>query len=368
MNNKIYYFDVASSTKPYPEIIDLNNKLLEKYYANSEAIHSLGIEISKLYEKARQKVADFFGVKNSEIIFTSGASEANNLAIKGFCFNHLKNKGHLITTSYEHPSVLNTFKQMEELFGFEVDYLKPNQDGVIELEELKKYLRKDTLLVSVMQVNNEIGSYNDLKIISNYIKKHSSAYFHSDITQAVNKIEVNLDDVDMASFSFHKFGGLKGSGCLIKKNRVNLVPLINGGLQENGLRAGTVNYIAHICGAKALTLNNNRHNNSNMEYLKNLLFQAGIEVVSQKHIDNIILIKTPIKSEVMQNALSKYNIYVGSKSTCSNKNKDNSNTGKVMNYDASYCIRISFIETNKEDIEFLVNKIKEVIDNYGIKL
>ena len=206
------YLDAVSTTAVNPEVLDTYKKLLDKYYCNMQ-------------EKARRNIADMLKVKKDDIIFTAGASEANSLAIKGLCFKSRERK-HLITSYYEHSSAHNSFKQMEEEFGFEVTYLKPDENGQITAEMVEKVIRNDTLLVSIMMVNNEIGSVNDISSIARTVKKHPGVYFHSDITQAIGKVEIDLNNVDMASFSAHKIHGLKGSGVLYRKNHIELSPII----------------------------------------------------------------------------------------------------------------------------------------------
>ncbi|MBQ2583521.1 MAG: aminotransferase class V-fold PLP-dependent enzyme [Erysipelotrichaceae bacterium] len=247
------YLDAVSTTAPDPEVRDTYEKLLDQYYCNSDALYDDGVAIYDMQEKARHIICDLFGIGKDELIFTSGASEANSLAIKGLCFAHPERK-HLITSIYEHSSVYNAMKQMEESFGYEVTYLDPDENGNITPAQVRENLRDDTLLVSVMAVNNEIGAINDVAQMASIVKKHRGAYFHTDITQAVGKIPVDLKDVDLASFSAHKIHGLKGSGGLIRKQHVELLPLISGGQQEFSLRGGTSNALVNIVLAKTLRL------------------------------------------------------------------------------------------------------------------
>ncbi|MBQ2509280.1 MAG: aminotransferase class V-fold PLP-dependent enzyme, partial [Erysipelotrichaceae bacterium] len=239
------YLDAVSTTAPDPEVRDTYRKLLDQYYCNSDALYDDGVAIYDMQEKARHIICDLFGIGKDELIFTSGASEANSLAIKGLCFAHPERK-HLITSIYEHSSVYNAMKQMEESFGYEVTYLDPDENGNITPAQVRENLRDDTLLVSVMAVNNEIGAINDVAQMASIVKKHRGAYFHTDITQAVGKIPVDLNDVDLASFSAHQIHGLKGSGGLIRKQHVELLPLISGGQQEFSLRGGTSNALVNI--------------------------------------------------------------------------------------------------------------------------
>ena len=247
------YLDAVSTTAVNPEVLDTYKKLLDKYYCNSDALYDDGVAIYDMQEKSRKMIGQMLGVSSNEVIFTSGASEANSLAIKGLALNH-QNKKHLITSIYEHSSAYNSFKQLENDFGFEVTYLKPDCNGNITAQMVKQALRDDTLLVSIMMVNNEIGSVNNIEEIGEVVKKHSGTFFHTDITQALGKTRIKLNNVDMASFSAHKIHGLKGSGVLIKKQHVQLLPLISGGQQEFSLRGGTSNALENIVLAKTLRI------------------------------------------------------------------------------------------------------------------
>lgn len=371
--NRYYYFDDVSTTKPYKEVVELHDKLLNKYFANSDSLHEIGIEAYNLLEKARSVAAKILKVNKNEIIFTHGATEANNLAIKGLFFNNLKSSKHIIVSPYEHSSVYNTIKQLEELFDANVEYLKINEDGKIDFEDLKSKLKKDTLLVSVMAVNNENGTINDIDKIGLYVKKNSNSFFHCDCTQAVGKIDFSFKNIDLACFSAHKFHGLKGSGILVKKQYVDIIPLISGGQQEFGLRAGTSDYIKHICLVKALQisylemLKNKEKISFLMKYLKDSIVKIkNVEIVSYNdHIYNLLLVKTPLKSEVMLNALNLKKIFVSAKSTCGTRKNEKSLTSLACGYNADYVFRISLDEKHCiEDIDYLCKSIEEVITEW----
>jgi len=247
------YFDYAATTPINPEILESYNELLKKYYANSASMHIMGAQVDSLQNRARKQIADLLGVKSEEIIFTSGASEANNTALKGVALRNQKKGKHIITTMVEHPSVLNTCKQLESLYGFEITYLPVNKEGKVELEVLEKAIRKDTILVSLIFVNNETGSINDIEGIGSFLKNnYPHIIFHTDATQGIGKFALNLRDIDLLSLSAHKLNGLKGSGLLVKKQEVKLEPLINGGDQEFGYRAGTSNWPVNVMLAKTL--------------------------------------------------------------------------------------------------------------------
>ena len=364
------YLDHVSTTPLNNEVKETYIKLLNEYYCNSDALYDDGVVIYEMQEKARNHIADLLGLKSNEIIFTSGACEANSLAIKGLCFNN-PSKKHLITSIYEHSSVFNAFKQLEELFGYEVTYLAPNSNGKIHLDDIKKYLREDTLLVSIMLVNNEIGSINDINEIGEYIKKNTDAYFHSDITQGIGKIDLDLSNVDLASFSAHKIHGLKGSGALIKKQYVQLQPIISGGQQEFSIRGGTSNALVNVVLAKTLRLaleNKEKYHkqiNTMHEYLINELKDI-VNINYCVGIETLINISTSIKAEVLLNALNQKGIMISSKSTCGSRSNELNRTLKAMNIDEDYAIRISFDYTNTlEELNYFIDNLKEILVKYA---
>ncbi len=326
-----------------------------------------------MQERSRELIGKMLGVKAEDIIFTSGASEANSLAIKGLAFRHLSEKPHLITSSYEHSSVNNAFRQLEEDFGLEVTYIEP-VNGIITPEDVEKAIRPDTLLVSIMAVNNENGAVNDIASIARTVKKHPHVYFHTDITQALGKCDLDLSSVDMASFSAHKIHGLKGSGVLMKKKHIEILPLISGGQQEFSLRGGTSNAPANIVLAKTLRLaleNQKKHRDmlhGYYEYFcRELPLIEGVSIhFPERHLETLLSVSTPIPSEVMLNALNKKGIMVSSKSTCGSRSDEENRTMKAMGIDENYVIRVSFDHTNTfEEIEYFISCIKEIITKYG---
>lgn len=369
------YFDNASTTKVYPEVLDTYKDLLTKYYVNSESLYDEGSEVHRMMEKARGAIAGLLEVNPDEIIFTSGASESNSLAIKGAAFSN-KDKKHIVTSSIEHSSVLNACKQLEEVFGYEVTYLPVDASGKVSLEDLKKAIREDTVLVSLMYVNNEVGSIFDIDEIKEYVKKKSHAIFHVDLTQAVGKIPFSLKDIDLASMSAHKIHGLKGSGILVKKKHIALSPIISGGEQEYGLRGGTSNACVNMVFAKTLRLALENMDTTYVKSLKEYCLEKlgeiqGIHINQPKdaidHIINFSYEKIP--SEVMQNALNRKGFMVSARSTCESKELNTSYVLKAMGLSdaiASSCIRLSFSNENtKEEIDLFIQSLKEIIQQYG---
>ena len=365
------YLDAVATTAIEKEVLNTYKELLDNYYANSDALYDDGIAVFDMQEKARKNISELLNINKDEIIFTSGASEANNMAIKGYCLN--KKKGHIITSIYEHSSVYNAIKQLEDNYNFEITYLKPI-DGIIDSKMVLDNLRDDTILVSIMAVNNEIGSINNIEEIGKIVKKHKGTCFHSDITQAISKYDIDLNNIDMASFSAHKLHGLKGSGVLIKKQHIDLLPLISGGQQEYSLRGGTSNSLVNIVFAKTLRLAF-KHQKENIklidelyDYLINELNKIeGIKInLPKKHIKQLINITTPIQSEVLLNALNEKGIMLSSKSTCGSRKNEKNRSYETLNILDDYSIRISFDYTNNlEELNYFIENLKEIINKYA---
>lgn len=371
------YFDSASTTRIHPEVLKTYESILEKYYVNSESLYDEGTEVFRMMEKARRAIAGLLGVTYEDIIFTSGSSESNTSAIKGVCFAN-REKKHIVTTCVEHSSILNCCKQMENVFGYDVTYLPVDSNGRVSLDDVKKAIRPDTALVSVMWANNESGAVNPIEDIAEYVKKHTHAYMHSDLTQAIGKTDVNLENVDLASVSAHKLEGLKGSGILVKKKHVPFEPLINGGEQEYGLRGGTANSPADMVFAKTLrlALENGKKYHSHIvamhdELIRGLKSIDGMEINSPEDaLSNTVNFSyEKIPSEVMQNALNQAGFMVSARSTCASKSNDPSYVLLAMGFSprrASCCIRVSLTYYNTmEEVHAFINALKEIIKNYG---
>jgi cysteine desulfurase len=371
------YFDNSSTTKIHPEVLKSYEQLLEKYYVNSESLYDEGSEINQMLEKARGAIAGLLGVHATDILFTSGSSESNSEAVKGCAFAQ-KGKKHIITTNVEHSSILNACAQMEQVFGYRVTYLPVDETGKIRVEDLKNALDEDTAVVSIMYVNNESGAVNPISEIAEIVKKHSHAYLHVDLTQAIGKVPLDLSNVDMASISAHKLEGLKGSGIFMKKSYVPFLPLINGGEQEYGLRGGTENACVNMVFAKTLRLaleNGEKYHDYikglHDRLLKGLSEIDGIEINSP--IDAVVSTVNwsyeKIPSEVMQNALNRKGFMVSARSTCASKSDDPSYVLTAMGFSsrrASSCIRISLSYHNtEEEIDLFLQSLKEIIEHYG---
>lgn len=370
------YLDNSSTTKPYQEVLDSFNKVSTDYFGNPSSLHSMGAQSEKLLFQAREQIAKLLKVHPNEICFTSGGTESNNLAIKGAAHQH-KNRGrHIITTEIEHPSVKEAAKQLIEL-GFQVTFISVNSNGIIDLDELKQAITDETILVSIMHVNNEIGSIQPLKEIGLHLKKYPKILFHVDYVQGVGKIPLSIQDchIDLCSISGHKFHGLKGSGALFIRNGVKITPLLSGGGQEERLRSGTENVAGMVAMAKALRI-------TLLEHEKHINTMVGIRDFLRAELEKIeeITIHTPIthaaphilnfsikgfKAEVFVHALEEKDIYVSTTSACSSKKQAASNTLLAMGISADEAmsairLSLSYGNTMDEAQEF-INVVKKTI-------
>ncbi len=376
MNRRVY-FDYSSTTNVHPDVLKAYMDLLKTTYVNSESLYDEGTLVSRNLEKARNAISELLKVHPDEIIFTSGASEANSEAIKSVSFS-MPEKKHIITSQIEHSSVLNACKQMEDVFGYRVTYLPVNEQGIVSVKDLKNALDNDTSVVSLMSVNNETGAINPIEEIKEIVKKTSSAYMHVDMTQAIGKVPCSFENIDLASMSAHKIEGLKGSGILVKKKHVPFIPLINGGEQEYGLRGGTNNACTNMVFAKTLriALENEKKYHDYVQKLQPLLLNQlkeidGVEINNpENNLCSIVNFSYEnIPSEVMQNALNRMGFMISARSTCESKSNNPSYVLKAMGYSdrrASSCIRISLSYHNtEEDILDFIKALKEIISHYG---
>ena len=374
MDNNIIYLDNAATSKVYPEVLDSYNQITLKYFANPSSIHKLGQESNRLLEKSREQVLSLLNLNHHEVIFTSGATEANNLAIKGYALANRSRGNHLITTAVEHPSVLNTFKALEK-YGYEITILPVNEKGAIEVNSLKAALKDSTILVSTMAVNNEVGAINPIKEIADLLKDYPKIAFHVDMTQALGKVDIPLDNIDMFSFSGHKIHSLLGSGALIKDKKIVLEPIANGGGQENNNRSGTNTLALSATLAKALriSLSKQQENYQKVSNLRDYLV-SYLKDNPDKYCLNSLDISNPYivnfsslnhKASVIVEALSNKGIMVSSLSACHSKNEDYSYVVYAMKNDmkiAHNTIRVSFSYDNTvDDVNALIRALKQIV-------
>ena len=373
MPNKLVYLDNAATTVVNQEVLDSYNKTKKQFFANPSSIHIPGQEASRLLDKAREQILSCLNVKDDELIFTSGATEANNLAIKGYALRYQNRGKHIIVSSIEHPSILETAKQLEEHFGFDVTYLPVNNRGVVEVKTLKSAIRKDTILVSIMAVNNEIGTINPIHEISKLLKDYTLIVFHVDVTQGIGKIDLPYEDMDMFSFSGHKIHGLNSSGALIKRKKIELLPLLSGGGQENNYRSGTNDVALAVSLAKALRLANeekaanyakiSRFAEILKEYLSSNPDLYELNSDDNPYIVNVSLLNK--KASVLVEALSTNGIMVSSTSACHAKEEPFSYVVKALGKSdqlAHNTVRVSFSKDNTElDVKLLIECLDKLV-------
>ena len=257
------YLDYSATTPINNEVLDTYVKVSKNFIGNANSIHSLGTKSRELLESATNQISSLLKIKPCEVIYTSGATESNNLALKGIA-SFYKNRGrHIITTKLEHSSVSETLKYLETL-GYEISYVELDKNGLINIQNLKSLIRDDTILVSICYVNSELGIKQNINEIGKILKQYPKLIFHVDGTQALGKIDVDLSNIDLFSFSAHKFFGPKGIGCLIKKENIKLTPLFHGGKSDSIYRSGTpaLPLIVSLSKALRIALNNldNKYN------------------------------------------------------------------------------------------------------------
>lgn len=368
------YFDNASSTKPIKECLDtFYNESLNNYF-NPSSIHEGAMHLSANINRIKANFLKCLKLDDKyEVIFTSGASESNNLAIIGYALKNRNRGNKLITSKVEHESVLNVFRYLETL-GFAVTYLDVNKEGKIDLETFKKTIDKETILVSLMPVNNEVGFILNIKEISEIIKMYPKCVLHSDAAQTLGKERFDYQLADLITISAHKIYSIKGIGALIKKKKISLTPLIYGGGQENGLRSGTLDY--PTIASFNVSLN---YITANFEdfYKRTLVLQDYLLKELSK-IDEIIIntsknsspyivnfsFKTK-KASVIVEALSNRGIYCSSVSACNSKKEESSYVLKAIGRsekEAHNSLRISLSKDNTiEECEEFIKVLKELI-------
>lgn len=370
------YLDNSATTHPHQEVLDSFNKVADSYYANPSSVHKFGSEVERLLQQSRNQAADWFGVQPKEVIFTSGGTEGNNMAIKGIALMHQSRGKHMITSQVEHPSVLEAFRSMESL-GFDVTYLPVNSTGEVDSEEVAEAMREDTILVSIMSVNNELGTIQPLKKIGQILKHYPKAFFHVDHVQGIGKIDFSINDchIDLCTVSGHKIHGLKGTGALIKKQHVSLFPLLHGGSQELEARAGTENLPGTVAFVKALRLQlqNNKEKLQHLNELRQYLWER-LDEVEQVVINSpkggaphILNFSIPgFKPEVVIHALGEEDIFISTKSACSSKQPDVSSVLKACNLErdlTTSALRVSLsYQTTKDELKAFIQTLNKTIE------
>ena len=364
------YLDYSATTPVEESVLNSFVETTKKMIGNPNSLHKLGTDAKALIDAATKQIASILGVKKEEIIYTSGASEANNTAIKGICLKYQNRGKHIITTRLEHSSVIEPLNYLKNL-GFEIEYVNLTEDGKVDLDDLKKKLRDDTILVTITSMNSELGIREPIDEIGKLLKDYPKVFFHSDITQSIGKEKINLENVDLASLSAQKFYGMKGIGALIKKENIVIEPLIHGGKSTTKDRSGTPATPLIVSMAKALRLASENLEEKEKkvkelnEYLRGELEKASITINSPKDaIPNILNISIEnIKPETILHALEEKEIYISTKTACSsNKNISDAVLALTKSEEkASHSLRISIsYKTTKEELETFVKELVKI--------
>lgn len=376
MDNEIY-LDNSATTRPFDEVIDLMSLIYKEHYGNPSSLHRKGIDAERLIKEARDRIAKTLGAQNKEIIFTSGGTEASNMAIIGYLEANPRAGKHIVTSQIEHPATLEVFKYLKTK-GYELDILKVDRDGKILLEDMEQVIRENTALLSFMLVNNEVGTIQPVEEIIKVIKgKNKNTTVHVDAVQGYGKLKIvpSKMGIDMLSISSHKIHGPKGIGALYLSNKTKIKPIIMGGGQEQLLRSGTEN-VAGIAGfGLAAEIVNEKLSENYVKVLElRNHFLAEIEVNlpdsriispidSLPYILNVSFGK--LKSEVLLHHLEEKHIYVSAGSACSSRKNVHSHVLVSMGVkpaDIDSAIRFSFNASNRvEEIDEVVNALKEIV-------
>ncbi|MCG9802833.1 cysteine desulfurase [Staphylococcus argenteus] len=378
----LIYLDNAATTKAFEEVLDTYLKVNQSMYFNPSSPHKAGLQADQLLQQAKVQINNMVNAnKNYDVVFTSGATESNNIALKGVAYRKFDTANVIITSVLEHPSVLEVVRYLEEREGFKVKYVDVTKDGSIDLQHFNELMSDKVGLVTCMYVNNVTGQIQPIAEMAEILKQYPKVHFHVDAVQAFGKIPVDFKNVDSLSLSGHKFNGLKGQGVLLVNHIQNIEPIIQGGGQEYGVRSGTINLPSDIALVKAMKIaNDNRESLHTYVASLNKDIRGFVESFRGVYINSaingspfILNISFPgVKGEVLVNAFSKYDIMVSTTSACSSKrNKLNEVLTAMGLSDKAIegSIRLSFgATTTKEDIEkfketfiIIYEEIKELL-------
>ena len=359
------YLDYSATPPVSYDVLESYNKATRDYMGNANSIHSLGVKSKVLLNSATKQICELFNILEEELIYTSGATESNNMALKGVALAYQNRGKHIVVSKLEHPSIYSVCNYLETL-GFEISFVNNDNEGLIDFEDLKRLVREDTILVSLCAVNSEVGIRQPLKTLRQIIKKENpNAIFHSDMTQAIGKVAVNMHDVDMASMSGHKIFGPKGIGFLYKNNKVNIVPLIHGSGKFNDLRSGTppLPLIVALSKACRIALTDlekkelavKKLNDRICEELRNIEgIKLNVTKYSIPHILNFSF--ENIRPETFIHAMEDDEIYLSTNTACSSGDLSTSvmaiynDKRRAM---STIRISLSYVTTNEEITKFL---------------
>ena len=368
------YFDNSATTKPYPEALETYMQVASKIIGNPSSLHRLGDQATRILDASRKQIADLIGKKSDEIYFTSGGTEGDNWVIKGVAFEKAQFGKHIIVSAIEHPAVKESALWLKSQ-GFEVDFAPVDGKGVVDVESLANLIRPDTILVSIMAINNEIGSIQPIKDISELIEDKPTISFHVDAVQALAKIPTEdflTDRVDFATFSSHKFHGVRGVGFVYVKSGKKITPHLTGGGQERDYRSTTENVAGIAATAKALRLSMEKLDifTSKTGQMKTVIRQALVDYpdifVFSDEEDFAPHILTfgikGVRGEVIVHAFEDYDIFISTTSACSSKAGKPAGTLIAMGVDkdkAQSAVRLSLdLENDMSQVEQFLTKLK----------
>ena len=371
------YLDYAANAPVDKEVLDVFNEATTKYFANPNSMHRLGVEAKEAIDKATKNIAKNLGVSEDEVIYTSGASESNNLVIQGLPERYKSRGKHIIISKLEHSSIVAPAQHMQEL-GFEVDMVGVTKDGTIDIEELKALIRKDTILVSITSVDSELGIRQPIEEIGKILKDYPDLYFHTDASQIIGKDRIDFKDVDLVTIAPHKFYGINGFGLLVKKKEVGLKPIIYGGKSTTIYRSGTPVTGSVLALDKALEIALFK-----LDERKKYIEELHDLVIERLKERNFIINSTPnsipntinfsvkgVISNVFVQLLGNKEVYISSKTSCCPENAPSKSIYALTNDNslANSSMRISLSHlTTKEEIEEFFKIFDETLEEYNGK-
>jgi cysteine desulfurase len=367
INMKKIYLDNAATTKVDSMVANKVNEIFLENYGNVSSLHSIGREAGEKLIEARKKIANFVGADVSEIFFTSGGTESNNLALRGLALAN-SGKKHIITSVIEHPSILETCRALEKE-GYDIDYIGVDSEGIVAVEEIGKKIRDDTLVVSVMHVNNEIGTIQPVEKIGELCKK-KKVYFHTDAVQGFMKVDLNLEKIDLMSVSGHKIYAPKGVGFLYVKKWTKISSVMTGGGQEKGLRSGTENVpgVVGLAAALDIEVDKKRIEKIRDKMVKDLLEIPGTKIngsLKNRVYNNINVSFYGVEGESLMLMLDSGGICVSTGSACASTKLKESYVLKALGVEELYIhgsLRLTLGELSKAEADFVVEKIREKVE------
>lgn len=379
---KMIYFDNSATTKIEPTVLETYLKVSEQFYGNPSSLHLLGDTPTKLLAQSRAQIASEIGVQPNEIYFTSGGTEGDNWAIKGTAFEKKRYGKHIITSTVEHPAVYESMKQLES-FGWDVTYLPVDHQGLISPKDLKEAIREETVLVSIIAVNNEVGTVQPIQEIGEILQDYPSIHFHVDAVQALGMVDLELGSasrVDMAVFSGHKFKAPRGIGFIYIKDGRQIAPLLTGGGQERDMRSGTENLpaIAAMSRAVRLTLAEEEQKRTHLRSLQTkirtyLETKEKVRIFTpEMHAPHILCFGIEgIRGEVTVHAFEEYAIFISTTSACSSRAMDvDSSTLSAMGvpkHIAETANRVSLAAENTEaEVDRFIEAFDEIYDKFQV--